>query len=88
MRQFGQYAITARTLEPIGPMGSEGEAKIVGFAKLSLGNLGLKVTGVDHGGTLTLEDALALQENFIENASKRGVSVEGFEPAEAISRFG
>lgn len=87
-RQFGTYAITARTLSPIGAMGADAEARIVGFAKLTLSGDGLQITGMDHGGTLALDDALALQETYIENVGKRGVVVEAFEAEAPARTFG
>lgn len=87
-RQFGAYVITARTLSPIGGMGSDAEARIVGFAKLTLTGNGLQITSLDHGGTLTVDDALALQEAYIENAANRGVAIEAFETEVPAQTFG
>jgi len=87
-RQFGTYAITARTLSTVGPMGSDCEAKIVGFAKLAISSDGLQITGIEYGGTLTLSDALDLQDIYIENASKRGAVVEAFDPEEPVQAYG
>ena len=77
-RQFGTYAITARTLSSIGPMDSQADIKIVGFARLTLSGNGLQISCVDHGGTLTIDDALALQETYIENVGHRGFVVEPY----------
>jgi hypothetical protein len=87
-RQFGAYSITARTLTPVGPMNSDSVAKIVGFAKLTLSNKGLQITNIDYGGTLSLDDALALQEAFIDNVNKRGVQIDAFEPDEPSLIYG
>jgi hypothetical protein len=87
-QQFGAYAITARSLSPIGAMGSGSEARIVGFAKLTLSDNGLQITGIDQGGTLTLDDALALQDTYIKNVGNRGVVIEAFEPEAPILTFG
>ncbi|TLX16427.1 hypothetical protein [Rhizobium sp. MHM7A] len=87
-RQFGAYAITARTLSPIAAMGSDAEARIVGFAKLMLSRDGLQITGINQGGTLTVDDALALQETYIEKASNRGVVIEAFEAEAPAQTFG
>lgn len=87
-RNLGNYAITARTLLPVGNMESDSNVKIIGYAKLGLSNNGMEITGIEYGGTLTLDDGLTLQEVFIENAQNRGVKVESFEPETPDHSFG
>lgn len=87
-RQFGTYAITARTLSSVGPLGSDAEAKIVGFAKLTLADNGLRISGIEYGGTLSVDDALGLQNIYIENVAGRGAIVQAFEPDVPARSFG
>jgi hypothetical protein len=87
-RNAGSEAVTARTLSPVGSMSSDNEVKIIGYAKLVLSDNGLAITGIDYGGTLSLDDGLALQAAFIEQARERGVAVDTFEPSTATASFG
>lgn len=82
-----RYSVTGRTLEAIGPMTNNDGPRIVGAMKLVLDDNGLTISNVEYLGTFSLDDALQMQMDYIENARHRGVTVQPFEVSGISNTF-